>query len=172
MITLATSIIGILTLALTPQLKAESINPIRFIHETAQISKLCDADDRCPMPYSIRNKYRVSTDQIIDSDLKKAMTRIAKAQAQVWGDTILEGDYAADGYTRLDRIDELFKYDQIIGYRITYSEKAWDTSDCSYDGIRDSTLMDCTPGRIVESSYVTPDWKNYFYDEKNAARFK
>ena len=172
MMTIMTSIFGIFLILQAPQVFAENINPIRFIHETAQISKLCDAEDRCPSPYDIRNTYRLSLNQNIESDLLKAMTRIAKTQAQVWADTILEGDFVADGYTRLDRIDEIYKHNILIGYRITYSEKAWDTSDCSYDGIRDSTLVDCTPGRIVESSYVTPDWKYYFYDDKTGARFK
>ena len=155
-----------------PVMADNDVNPIRFIHEMAQISELCDKDYRCPAPYSLKNIFRYSLQQEMDVDLKKALIRIAKSQAQVWADTILEGDYAAEGYTRLDRVEEIYKHNILIGYLIKYSEKAWDTSDCSYDGIRDSTLVGCTPGRIVESSYVSADLKDYFYDDKTGAQFQ
>ena len=166
-------VIAMLFLFQSPQvMAAEVINPSTFIYETGQISDLCDKEFRCPAPYELKNIFRYSEQQPIDADLKKALTRIAKSQAQVWADTILEGDYVAEGYTRLDRIEEIYKHNILIGYLIKYSEKAWDTSDCSYDGIRDSTLAECTPGRIVESSFVSADLKDYFYDEKTGAKFQ
>jgi hypothetical protein len=165
--------VALLFLFQSPQVMAdEVINPTRFIYETGQISVLCDKDFRCPAPYNLKNIFRHSEQQPIDMDLKKALTRIAKSQAQVWADTILEGDYVAEGYTRLDRVEEMYKHNILIGYLIKYSEKAWDTSDCSYDGIRDSTLVGCVGGRIVESSYVSVDLKHYFYDVKTGAQFR
>lgn len=166
-------IIAMLFLFQSPQVMADEVmNPARFIYETGQISDLCDKDYRCPAPYDLKNIFRYSEQQPMDSDLKKALTRIAKSQAQVWADTILEGDFVAEGYTRLDRVEEIYKHNILIGYLIKYSEKAWDTSDCSYDGIRDSTLVGCAGGRIVESSYVSADLKDYFYDEKTGAKFQ
>ena len=166
-------IVCMLFLFQTPTVMAdEVVNPARFIYEAGQISDLCDKEFRCPAPYELKNIFRYSEQQPIDSDLKKALTRIAKSQAQVWADTILEGDYVAQGFTRLDRVEEIYKHNILIGFLIKYSEKAWDTSDCSYDGIRDSTLADCAPGRIVESSFVSVDLKHYFYDEKTGAKFQ
>ena len=169
----ALKIIAMLFLFQSPQVMAdEVINSSTFIYETGQISDLCDKEFRCAAPYELKNIFRYSEQLPIDADLKKALTRIAKSQAQVWADTILEGDYVAEGYTRLDRVEEMYKHNILIGYLIKYSEKAWDTSDCSYDGIRDSTLVGCAGGRIVESSYISVDLKDYFYDEKTGAKFQ
>ena len=100
------------------------------------------------------------------------MQEIAFEQAQIWADTILEGDYVADGKTRIDRIFRLYKNNQFLAYMLTYSEKAWDTGTCAYDGLHVSTLQGCTEGRIVETSFVSPDFKEFFYNEKTYAKFK
>jgi hypothetical protein len=142
-----------------------------FYHEMQNFSSACNFEN-CRSPYSIQNLYRLSEGQKIDVDLKKIFNKIADTQAQVWGDTILEGDYVAEGNTRVDRISKLYKNQELIGYFLTYSEKAWNTADCSYDGLRASTLSGCVAGRIVESSYVSPDFREYFYDESTSARFK
>lgn len=97
--------------------------------------------------------------------------QIAWDQAQIWGDTILEGDYHADGKTRLDSVIELYSEDELVGYKITYSEGAWDTSTCSYNGQNDQALANCTAGRIVESSFVSPDFRTYLADQNQFAEF-
>lgn len=142
-----------------------------FYDEIAKFSSMCQ-QEKCDKPYSKSIIYHHLDTKIIDNNLKKILERIAHKQAQIWGDTILEGDYAAEGNTRLDQIINLYKDNELIGYLITYSEKAWFTADCSYDGINDSTLSGCVPGRIIESSYVSLNFREYFYDEKTAATFK
>lgn len=143
----------------------------KFYKEMQAFSSACNLQN-CENPYSTKTLYRLSEGQKIDSDLQKIFIKIADTQAQIWGDTILEGDYVAEGKTRVDRIEMLYKNQELIGYLLTYSEKAWNTSDCLYDGLRASTLVGCVAGRIVESSYVSLNFRDYFYDEKTAASFK
>lgn len=147
------------------------LSRVLFAGELAKFSMIC-SQDTCDKPYSKTVSYHYLEPKKIDQNLKVILERIAGKQAQIWGDTILEGDYAADGNTRLDQVVNLYKSYELIGYLITYSERAWDTSVCQYDGIHDSTLLGCAPGRIVESSYVSLDFKDFFYDEKTAAVFK
>ena len=129
-----------------------------------QFSVSCVKDD-CDKPFS---------KTVIEPDgrMKSYFRIIAKKQAQIWGDTILEGDYIAAGDTRLDQVRELRINDKPVGYLITYSEKAWNISDCAYDGLHPDTLNECVSGRIVESSYVSPDLSKYFYDDTTCATFK
>lgn len=159
---------GILPLA---QAAGGGTGSIEFQADAQKISELC-SERQCPEPYFKETVFRHRGMDELSPEIKVILKRIAHAQAQIWGDTILEGDYAADGKTRLDRVQELFKSGKRIGYLITYSEKAWDTSECTYDGIHDDTLKDCKPGRIVESSFVSADYRDYFYDERTAAVFK
>ena len=144
---------------------------IEFQADTRQISELC-SDMECPAPYGKEIVFQLRGIDALDPRYKKILKRIAHTQSQIWGDTILEGDYAADGKTRLDRVQELYKSNKKIGYLITYSERAWDTSECRYDGINDDTLKDCKPGRIIVSSYVSLDFRDFFYDDITAAVFK
>ncbi len=142
-----------------------------FQSEMSKISASCGVES-CEKPYSKSLIFHFSEDQKIDSNIKLIFERISFKQAQVWGDTILEGDYAAEGNTRLDAVVKLYRHDEQIGYLITYSEKAWDTGNCLYDGINDATLRGCIEGRIYESSYVSLDFRDYFYDSKSMAVFK
>jgi disulfide oxidoreductase YuzD len=139
---------------------------LNFYSEMAQLAKSCDHKN-CNKPY----QKELVENQKMDKNLKKTFEMIAHKQAQVWGDTILEGDYVAEGKTRLDQVYKLYKNNEIIAYQIVYSEKAWNISDCAYDG-NAATLLGCVTGRIVESSYVSLDFKEYFYDENTAAVFK
>lgn len=143
---------------------------LNFYSDMAQLGKSCD-ENSCDKPFSKESIYSRSEDQKIDKDFKKTMEMIAYKQAQVWGDTILEGDYVAEGKTRLDQVFKLYKNNELIAYQIVYSEKAWNISDCTYDG-NAATLNGCVTGRIVEASYVSLDFKEYFYDENTGAVFK
>lgn len=143
---------------------------INFNSEITKLSSMC-SQENCDKPYSKLVSYHYLEQKKIDENLKKILERISYKQAQIWADTILEGDYAADGNTRLDKVINLYKNNELIGYLITYSEKAWNTSDCNYDGINDASLAGCVSGRIIESSYVSLDFKEYFYDDKTAAVF-
>lgn len=101
------------------------------------------------------------------------LQHVAIEQAQIWGDTILEGDYQADGRTELDRVEELKIEGELVAYKITYSERSWDTSICTYPGNLDASALDqCQEGRIVESSFVSPDLSSWTRDPDNFAIFE
>lgn len=150
------------------------VNCVSFADFQSEISKFSVAcgEVSCEKPYSKSVVFRFSENQKFDASLKRIFERISFKQAQVWGDTILEGDYAAEGNTRLDAVAKLYRHHEHIGYLITYSEKAWETGNCLYDGINDATLLGCIEGRIYESSYVSLDFREYFYDSKTMAIFK
>lgn len=135
-----------------------------FQDVAVQFSVACVKDD-CNKPF---------TKTVVDPDskMKSYFSIIAKKQAQVWGDTILEGDYVAAGDTRLDEVRALKIKGSLVGYLITYSETAWNISDCAYDGLHPESLNDCLQGRIIESSYVSPDLREYFYDDTTSAVFR
>ena len=144
-----------------------------FRKEVSKISELCKATS-CQEPYTKKIEFHHSRKKTIDAKFKKTMESIATEQAQIWGDTILEGDYVADGKTRLDQITGLYKNDKLIGYLIRYSEMAWNTSskDCQYHSSEDENLEGCTQGRIIESSYVSLNLVDYFNTEKTYAVFR
>jgi disulfide oxidoreductase YuzD len=122
----------------------------------------------CQSPYEMRTiDLSDAAPSVIQKDLKNA----AIEQAQIWADTILEGDYVSDGRTRLDQAFAIYRNAQLVSYFITYSEGAWDVSLCHYDGQSNDTLNDCKRGRIVESVYLSPDLNNTFFTDENYARF-
>lgn len=93
--------------------------------------------------------------------------RLAQEQAYIWQDTILEGDYIQSNEAlRLDEVVALRdSQGKPVGFRISYSAKAWATSDCDVDMDRlnedgaefDLILASCLSGRIYGSSYVSAD---------------
>lgn len=140
-----------------------------FSSEMSTLSNLCTYSN-CRQPYRIETVYdHLQSD--VATPIEKRLKSAAIEQAQIWADTILEGDYYTDSRTRLDKAAALYMDGRLVAYFITYSEKAWDTSNCSFDGLNDSTLADCKPGRIVESVYLSPDFSDYYFTEENYARF-
>ena len=103
--------------------------------------------------------------------IKKQLQESAHDLAQIWGDTILEGDYYAENKVRLDLVEKLIKADKHVGYRITYSSKAWDTSDCDFDSEVQSSLAQCHEGRIVESGFLSLDFGQASQDFAAFAEF-
>jgi hypothetical protein len=110
-----------------------------------------------------------SNDVLVAPEVVAALGEIASEQAGIWGDTILEGDYLADGKTRLDRIEGLFHGDQLLAYRIRYSERAWYTGDCN-PGV-DRSRASCQEGRIAEASFVWPSLREWTVDDRAWAEF-
>lgn len=105
-----------------------------------------------------------------DPNKLHVLTEIAKDQAQIWGDTILEGDYQADGNAELDSVERLELKGEFIGYRIFYSERAWETASCDYNGEPES-LENCTEGRIQEGTIVSKELTNWTRDSNYYAEF-
>jgi len=101
------------------------------------------------------------------------LRRIARSLVnENWPDTILEGDYIIKGHTRLDNVYFLLKDDQIIGFWMLYSVKAWDVSSCDYDPIGHKDLTGCIEGRISEGAFVHLNLKTFEVDRYHAADFE
>ena len=144
-------------------------NGDKFYEEAAHFENACK-QMTCAAPYS---KVVLLSATGVNKLDKLAMTRlseIALDQAQIWGDTILEGDYYADGQTQLDGVTAIYKNNDLIGYKIAYSEKAWYTGQCEFNGHAE-TLVSCQEGRIHEETYVSGDTQTYFGDEDKRAQF-
>jgi hypothetical protein len=150
-------------LALTGQAKADHIEDHDFLRVT---TSLTEAQSQTVYDRN-QNLSQLSIEQIAQ------FTQIAKSQAEIWGDTILEGDYQADGRTVVDRVDALSVDGRLIAYRLTYSERSWDTSTCTFPGNRDGSALDqCQEGRIIETSFVSPDLASWTRDPQNFAFFE
>ena len=131
---------------------------------------------QCKAPYKSDAIYTRQEMAALTDPLYSTLNKVAFEQAQIWSDTILEGDYHAAGQTRLDQIYALYENDILIGYRITYSEQAWDTSGCDYYNnsgqSREDSLRSCPEGRILESSFVSPVFTTFIRDSNQFAEFK
>ncbi|MFN7728130.1 MAG: hypothetical protein ACK5P7_03125 [Bdellovibrio sp.] len=102
------------------------------------------------------------------AQLKELGVRLAE---DLWGDTILEGPFEHAGRYRLDQVQKLMLHDVLVGYRITYSDKAWDLDTCSYDPSNRRSLETCETGRITESAFVDQDALNIYRDYEAMAEF-
>jgi hypothetical protein len=132
--------------------------------ELKTVAQYCTLQN-CQSPYEQKEITESS------GDTYKNLKHAAIEQAQIWADTILEGDYVADGRTHLDHAVAIFRDHKLVSYFITYSERAWDVSLCHYDGLNAATLEGCKQGRIVESVFISPDLQSTFFTDENYARF-
>lgn len=104
---------------------------------------------------------------VITNATRARLLEISRDQAQIWADTILGGDYLAEEEVVVDQIEFVRLGDQVVGYRVTYSSIAYETLDCNPEG----DLSLCVPGRIVESSYVSPGLDGWIRDDQKYAEF-
>ncbi|WP_374077039.1 hypothetical protein [Bdellovibrio bacteriovorus] len=111
------------------------------------------------------------TSAFLENGELQALQKIATKQAYIWADTILEGDYHADGETVLEEVIGIFRGSSLVGYKITYAERAWDTSSCDFDAEDLSTLANCTEGTIRETSFVSTDFKTFIRNHDEIADF-
>jgi hypothetical protein len=106
-----------------------------------------------------------------------ALLAAATDESDIWGDTILEGDYTLDprGKIELVSVEKLVaKNKEFLGYRIVYQHGAYDTGSCEIDwetadenpeAFKEQLENDCTYGHISAGAYVTPDFNEHFRDE-------
>lgn len=92
---------------------------------------------------------------VFSKDEIEQISKVAKSQAEIWSDTILEGPYEADGQTEVDRVEALKLDGKVIALRVLYSERGWDISTCSFNSA--SSLDQCEEGRIQEASLLSID---------------
>ena len=128
--------------------------------------------------------------EMVDLDLKeltsvqqKNLYKAAYEEFNVWGDTILEGDYALDpdADMKLSAVEKMMDAEgEFISYRIVFSHAAFDTSSCDVDwdlasddprSFKEQLTENCTSGNISEGAYVSPDYKFQFRDEDAIADF-
>ena len=158
-----------------PQARADrydnNYNAFAEVIRTAQGE--CRHERNCSL-----NGMNTQTLLSVDEDIRSAelpeatvaqLEKIAHAQAQIWGDTILEGDYDAAGGTSLDQVEGVYMGGELIAYRITYSEKAWYTGSCDTEA--DPSRASCQEGRIVESTFVSPKLTSWMRDDSAYAEF-
>lgn len=99
---------------------------------------------------------------------KRARLRqVAKAMAlELWPDTVLEGPYHVQFRMRLDHIEFLLRGGERVGYRLTFSDKSWNTDDCRPKASRsENQLQSCETGRIHDAGFVLNDLKTTTRDE-------
>ncbi len=140
----------------------------------------CRRSQKCPKnPLRYSSVYRyVASGKMLKPvaalAVLKRLQLIALEQANIWSDTILEGEFEADHRTRLDGVETVLFKDRSVGYRISYSEKAWYLAACSADlnpGLPVRSYEGCQEGRIHERTFVSKDLKTWFRDENHLADF-
>jgi hypothetical protein len=130
----------------------------------------CLTQARCQPPFSVQVVQGQQTQQL-PNNVSRNLAEIARSQAQIWSDTILEGDFWADGKTRLQSTKVLRHGQRILGYYITYVERAWYVGDCRFELSQPSSLQKCVPGYITESTFVSLTGDDYRVDENQFAKF-
>jgi hypothetical protein len=136
----------------------------RFEQEIRNSQSTCQTGVECrPEGYDFSLLYAANQPGSQIAPLLPHFQLIAKDQANIWGDTILEGEMDTDGQTLLEKVEGVYSDNQLIAYRITYSEKAWTLGDNGQpvDG-----------GRISESTFVSVAMTSWFRDNWALAAFK
>lgn len=153
-------------------LSAYSKSPT-FNYLTPEEQSITDIQSQCASPVCHGEfEFIAQYNTLLTPKIESILYQIAEEQTSIWYDTILEGDYQVEGEVRLDNISVILKNGNLAAYHITYSQKAWETSECEFDGNQLETLKKCTPGRIFESSYVTPNMNYFEVDENRIAEFQ
>lgn len=105
------------------------------------------------------------------------LLKIGQEEANIWYDTILEGDYTLDSQAdlKLSSVEKLSAAKgEFVSYRIGISHAAFDTANCETEwafenedeaAYREYLVNNCTAGRIFSAIYVSPDFKHHFRDE-------
>ena len=143
----------------------------KFYDLIADYKTVCKSAE-CTKPY---REMIVYTNNVRDSFLTKfqfaKLERIAAKQSYIWIDTVLAGDFHADGNTVLEEVVAIFRSNTLVAYKIDYSERAWYVGACNWDGETDESLANCPEGKIHESSFVSPDFKTYIRNDDDIADF-
>lgn len=112
---------------------------------------------------------------------KAQFLKLATDEADIWVDTILEGDYAlANDPLTIDMVTALYQGQKLVAYQIVYSQRAFDTSSCEYDSEAvdsgsanlDEVFSQCTQGRIYGTSFVSPNLQVVERDINNIEYFE
>lgn len=144
---------------------------IRHAQEPCRMGVACTLSEQSGLRLITLYTFNGAVRSRLNPDVLRRLHGFAREQAVIWADTILEGDFVADGVTRLEGVQGVFQGEEFLGFRIVYSERAWYVGNCGYDSARVSTLAACRPGRIYEASYVSRNLTSWMRDETALAHF-
>jgi hypothetical protein len=108
---------------------------------------------------------------VFELDMAKKFTEYKRAQQMTydltddWLDTIYEGDYVNNGEFFVKRIAQLMKKNEdgtivVLGYYMTYGDPAiWVGGRSCLWNDRTQKYSNCPEGEILESSFISPDWR-------------
>ncbi len=107
--------------------------------------------------------------------LQQANT-ISKTIVAVWGDTILEGDYAQTSEAKVVTMDAYVYRGEIVGFKLTvtapavmfagghceFSDKKndWEGEDCVFGSIQESVLLDSNFNHLRSTDFY-PEFNDY-----------
>lgn len=164
----------VLILLMSQQIFAQSQQELARANEVAKAFQFSGcmqvSSGACRSGYNVQTFIGQQFQQL-PLQVQKALYDIAHVQAQIWGDTILEGDFFADGKVQVQKVKVLYKGQRRVGFSITYYERAWYTGDCDFQHNRPESLRSCRPGHIVESSFVSTNATEAQVDENQFAKF-
>ena len=139
--------------------------------DVAQILYFSHCDQLCQNGTTV-DLYKGSNLSDLPSTVTAKIQQVAFNQAQIWGDTILESEYAADDNTVVDQVLVIKKQGLVVGYAVSYSERGWFTGDCNYISGNLETLKSCQEGRIKERSFTNSDFSEVAGDQNQFAVFQ
>lgn len=104
------------------------------------------------------------------------LLKSAEYEANVWYDTILEGDYQLDSDAKLEltTVQKYFSNNKFIAYRISFARGAYETGACETEweyetddeeAYKKYLAENCQYGRIVGAAYVSPGFEMQFRDD-------
>ena len=111
------------------------------------------------------------------------LVKAAQAEANIWHDTILEGEYTLDPDGSLELVSVakvLTAKGEFVAYRIGFSHAAYDTGSCETEwdfenddeaAYKNYLVNNCPAGHISSAAYVSPDFKHHFRDEDSIEDF-
>lgn len=162
---LTTSIMkNTMTLSISTCLRALLLGALSFTPLSAAFADISVPKEAVVRPLDLESN-------VLPSAVRVRLAAIADDQAQIWGDTILEGDYYAEEEVSLDKVEAVLLDSVLVAYRITYSSIAFETSACEIEMNRDPVTCGCLPGRISESTFVAPDLESWTRDADAYAEF-
>lgn len=109
--------------------------------------------------------------QGVNKKVLAQLLKLANKNSQIWGDTILEGDYiASQDELVLESFEKVVtKSGKLVAYKMEYSLRAWNTfkSTCSIDWNKetytDEDFKGCSLGKIWDSAYVSLNLEESIY---------
>lgn len=117
---------------------------------------------------------KLSTEEFYElkSEVRAQLAKVgADIADNIWSDTILEGPFYNQNQVRLEAVEVVMHQNRAIGWRVTYSDRAWDIESCAFDSKDLSTLEKCDSGHIVESAFSSFDFTEEFRDDESSARY-